>query len=350
LTRRRALGRTAVVLGIIVVMVVAAIGVLVIANQVNPGGPVRLHTQSSTTGPPSTTSTGTNTSCVITGQPGGAYLRILSDSTLTPVTGAVVTAEHRPAACALNGVEYTNTATNMTFTTNGTEWMSLDTTNDGSYSFTVQYSGHTYAFTAGLGPLATTCATLYVPSGRTNVTSGLGTCSNQGQSSTSSTTIVQSSAGCPSNATCGSITYASAGQVLVEYVQTTRFVCQGCGAVNGQSYVGFAVTFENAGNSPIYIPAGTTGVSTSVPPDSILQRVTTLICPGFFAIDKLDPGQNYTLYGPSCDDGYEYQLVQPGKVTVTFSFDWTTNSTASSYPTDFPNSTTISAQFVFASP
>lgn len=290
------------------------------------------------------TSTGTDTNCVITGQPGGINLRILSDSTLTPVTGAVVTAKHDPSACVLNGVEYTNTATTRTFTTSGTSWISLDPTNDGSYSFTIQFSGHTYAFTAGLGPLATTCATLYVPSGRTNVTSGLGTCSSGGQSSTSSTTIIQSSAACPPNAMCGSITYASTGQILVEYVQATH------SDINGKSYVGFAVTFVNAGNSSIYIPAGTTGVSASVLPGSILRQVTTPLCPGFFAINKLDPGQNYTLYGPSCDAGYEYQLVQPGSVTVTFSFNWTTNSKASTYPTDFPNSTTISAQFVFASP
>jgi len=350
-----------------VVIVVAAGAVLVVVNQTNPAGPGQPKTGSNSTATacitttqgnqtsvncssPSITSTGRNTNCVITGQPGGAYLRILSDSALTPVTGAVVTAEHHQAACVLNGVEYTNTATTQTFTTNGSEWIFLDPTNDGSYSFIVQYSGHSYAFTAGLGPLTTTCATLYVPSGRTNVTSGLGGCSSGGQSSTSSITLTQSSATCPSKAMCGSITYASAGQVLVEYVQATQFVCQNCGAVNGQSYVGFAVTFENVGNSSIYIPAGDTGVSTTVPKDSILRQVTTVMCPGFFAIDKLDPGQNFTLYGPSCDAGYEYELVQPGSVTVTFSFNWTNNSTASTYPTDFPNSTTISAQFVFGAP
>ncbi|MDV3292647.1 MAG: hypothetical protein LYZ70_00065 [Nitrososphaerales archaeon] len=121
-------------------------------------------------GSPSVTYTGTNTNCVITGQPGGAFLRILSDSTLAPVTGAVVTATHDPAGCILNGVEYTNTATTQTFTTNGTEWMSLDTTNGGSYSFTVEYSGHSYTFTAELSPVSLICATLYVPSGRTNST------------------------------------------------------------------------------------------------------------------------------------------------------------------------------------
>ena len=167
-------------------------------------------------------------------------------------------------------------------------------------------------------------------------------------SSTSSPVIIQSTVACPSNTTCGSMTRASAGQVQVESVQATQFVCQNCGAVNGQSYVRFAVIFENAGNSPIYIPDGSVGVSISVPPDSILQKVASGLCAGTFAIAKLNPGQNYTLYGPDCFTGYDYQLVQAGSVNVTFSFNWTTNSKASTNPTDFTNSTTISAQFVFA--
>jgi hypothetical protein len=119
---------------------------------------------------PSVTYTGYNAACVMTGQPGGAFLRILSDSTLAPVTGAVVTAMHHPGACIQNGVEYTNTAATQTFTTNGNEWVPLDTFNNGNYSFTVEYSGHRYTFTAELSPVSLTCTTLYVPSGRTNST------------------------------------------------------------------------------------------------------------------------------------------------------------------------------------
>jgi len=135
--------------------------------------------------------------------------------------------------------------------------------------------------------------------------------------------------------------------VQVDSVQATQFVCQNCGAVNGQSYVKFAVTFENAGNSPIYIPDGSAGVSTSVNPDSILQKVASAQCAGTFVIAKVNPGQNYTLYGPDCFTGFDYHLIQPGTANVTFSFNWTTNSKASTNPTDFPTTTTISAQFIF---
>jgi hypothetical protein len=126
------------------------------------------------------TSTGVSTVCIITGQPGGAFLRVISDSTSAPVVGAVVTVVHNPAGCILNGVEYTNTATTQTFTTNGSEWTPLDVTNGGTYSFTVQYSGQTYSFTATLRPVSVTCATLYVPSGRTNstITEFKSTCSS----------------------------------------------------------------------------------------------------------------------------------------------------------------------------
>jgi hypothetical protein len=163
----------------------------------------------------------------------------------------------------------------------------------------------------------------------------------------SSITTITSTVICPSNTTCVSFTYSPTGQVKVDSVQATQFVCQNCGAVNGQSYVSFAVTFENTGNSPIYIPDGSTGVAISVPANSILQPVASELCLGTFSIAELNPGQNYTLYGPSCESGFDYHLVQAGSVSVTFSFNWTTNSKASTYPTDFSNSTTISAQFIF---
>jgi hypothetical protein len=136
----------------------------------------------------------------------------------------------------------------------------------------------------------------------------------------------------------------------VDSVLATQFVCQSCGAVNGDSYVEFAVTFENIGNSPIYFLAGSSGVAIAMSPPagSILQKVISNPCQGIFAIATLNPGQNYTLYGPSCEAGYIYHVVQAGSVNLAFSFNWTTNSTASTNPADFSNSTTISAQFIFA--
>jgi hypothetical protein len=58
----------------------------------------------------------------------------------------------------------------MTFITNSTEWYSLDTTNNAGYTFAIVYSGQSYTVTADLRPISTTCATLFVPSGRMNST------------------------------------------------------------------------------------------------------------------------------------------------------------------------------------
>ena len=107
--------------------------------------------------------TTTSAECSITGQPGPAFIRVLSDSNQTPVGGALVKATNNPAYCG------SETTTSFT-TTAGTQWYPLNSENSGGYSFVVTYLGQTYTFTASLRPLSTTCATLYVPSGRTNVT------------------------------------------------------------------------------------------------------------------------------------------------------------------------------------
>ena len=162
-----------------------------------------------------------------------------------------------------------------------------------------------------------------------------------------STTVATGNASmpCPTNTTCASFTYTANSPVKADSVQATEFVCNNCGAVNGQSYVSFQVDFENVGNSTIYVAAGSGGLSVStLGNSSVLRPVTTQVCAGTFAIVSLNHGENYTMYAPGCDAGFEYQLAQAGSVTVTFSFDWTTNSTAST----FPNSTVITAQFNFA--
>lgn len=127
-------------------------------------------TQSTTCFAPSTTTTVTTAKCSITGQPAGIFFRVLSDSTLKPLTGAAVTAIHNPAGCSINGVVYVNPSTTYTFTTNSTEWIPLDSTDDGSYAFIVNYSGQNYTLNARMNPLSLTCTTLYIPSGRVNST------------------------------------------------------------------------------------------------------------------------------------------------------------------------------------
>lgn len=112
----------------------------------------------------------TSTTCHITGQPAGISFRVLSDSTSEPVTGAFVAAVNRPALC--NGSP-ASSQTVKTFTTNGTEWFPLPSDNNAGYTFFVDWSGHQYNITADLRPVSLTCATLFVSSGRANVTISL---------------------------------------------------------------------------------------------------------------------------------------------------------------------------------
>ncbi len=115
-----------------------------------------------------TTSSTQSFQCVITGQPDGFFLRVVYDSNQTSAPGALVYATNEPATC--NGTPATSQTTSTLITTSGTEWYSFNYGNDGGYSISVKYSGMTYNFTAGLSPLSVTCASLFVPSGRTNVT------------------------------------------------------------------------------------------------------------------------------------------------------------------------------------
>jgi hypothetical protein len=105
--------------------------------------------------------------------PGPFFLRVVSDSNQTPFVGAQVTASSQTTTIGCNGSQ-TTAQTTFTFTTNNTEWYSLDTANRAGYSIVVTYSGHTYNLTSGfaVGPIFVTCASLYLPSGKTNVTMG----------------------------------------------------------------------------------------------------------------------------------------------------------------------------------
>ena len=110
--------------------------------------------------------------CVIMGQPAGMFLKIASDNGGAPIAGAQVIAIHKQADDYCNGVLFRGNFTMISFTTNGTtSWYSLDSTNDGSYSVVVAYSGHLYNLSAQMHPVSVTCAALFITSGRTNVTS-----------------------------------------------------------------------------------------------------------------------------------------------------------------------------------
>lgn len=109
----------------------------------------------------------TSTACSITGQPGGIEISIISDSTSTPVVGARVYATNQPALC--NDAPATSKST-IAFTTSNAQWYSLPSDNNAAYSFIVSYSGQNYTLNANLRPVSMTCATLFIPSGHTNVT------------------------------------------------------------------------------------------------------------------------------------------------------------------------------------
>ena len=108
-----------------------------------------------------------NPACVITGQPGGISLRVISNSTMKPIAGAEVTATSTPAICndqpAIPPVV-------QSYATSSTEWVSLPSDNNAGYSISVRYAGQVYSFNADLSPVSLTCATLLLPSGSTNVT------------------------------------------------------------------------------------------------------------------------------------------------------------------------------------
>lgn len=150
--------RTTAAVLLVVVVVAGALGYVLFASHSS-------HPLDTSPTPVGTTSM--SIVCSISGQPGSFLLRILSDSTQTPVAGAQVSATNKPAYC---GSSPATIQTTTTFTTNSTEWYSFDTTNNAGYSFTVRYSGQSYTLTADLRPISTTCATLFIPSGRTNTT------------------------------------------------------------------------------------------------------------------------------------------------------------------------------------
>jgi hypothetical protein len=163
-------GVVAIVLGI---LVVGSLGVGYFVGNINQKTFTTTTTSIETT---TTTSTEVVTTylspyCTITGQPGGISVRFLNSTTLTPVNGVYVVAVSRPFLCS-DGSTLTPAGpqTVAIFTTGGSEWYPLSSDSNHAYSIAAFYAGHTYNFTADLRPVSMTCATLYIPSGQTNVT------------------------------------------------------------------------------------------------------------------------------------------------------------------------------------
>ncbi len=266
--------------------------------------------------------------CSVSGEGQGFYIRALSDSTDQPISDLIV------QATLIDNCG--STIYSSPFTTNGTGWIQISNEGNGvKFFLSVTSDGQRDTFSIPIPPEQPEYVTLYLPSGSYMATTKPPT----------TTSTVTSPATCPSGTACASFAYGPTGHVQVLSVQATQFVCQNCGAVNGQSYLTFQVALENVGNSSIYIAGGTGELSVSIPANSsVVHTVPTQECAGTFTIIELGQGQNYTLYGPPCDDGLDYQVVQAGTVSIAFSFDWTTNPATNT----FPDSTAISAEFTFA--
>jgi hypothetical protein len=114
------------------------------------------------------------TTCIVSSSPGPFFVRVVSDSDQTPIAGAMVTATSETTTVSCSGLADGTSQIALSFITNGTEWYQLPTSNMDpyiGYSIAVAYAGQTDNFNASLSfPPSVTCATLYLPSGTTNVT------------------------------------------------------------------------------------------------------------------------------------------------------------------------------------
>jgi hypothetical protein len=126
-----------------------------------------------------------SSTCVITGV-GGFSLRVVSDSTGSPVSGEKVNAIDQLGCGSIPQVVYLDN-----FSASEGGWLTpvfpIQATPAGQLNFTVTYQGHTYDFTTDVPPLGSNCVTLHVPSGSVateNVMNGSGSYCYQESSTT----------------------------------------------------------------------------------------------------------------------------------------------------------------------
>ena len=117
---------------------------------------------------------------------GGFQLRIVSDSSGTPVTGEAINATGT-LGVDCNGQLEIQVVHIYRFSIGQMGWLMpifpSQALEGGNLNFTVAYQGKTYNFAAGFPPVGTDCATLSVPSGtvtRTTVMNGIGSYCFQG--------------------------------------------------------------------------------------------------------------------------------------------------------------------------
>jgi hypothetical protein len=138
----------------------------------NSSSAASTNSMTSTTSTSSSQESGSTCLTIFPGQPQGAFIRILNDSTSGPIVGANVTAKAPIAGSCDSSAQPYGT---VKFTTNDSEWYSLPVLNRGTYQINVTYLGRAYAFTLPLGLSIYNCGTLYLPSGLTNMTTSIQT-------------------------------------------------------------------------------------------------------------------------------------------------------------------------------
>ncbi len=163
--RRTAIGTTAIVIGIVAIVLVAAIDVLVIATQPNISTtihPSSLSNQSTIPSASATATTLTSNSaassvsavCSITAESAGAAVRVLSDS------GSPIAGEQFSGA----NINPCGNSTISPIATDSSGWIALPGTL-GTYNLTLSYQGRGYNVNVPMYPVTLTEVTLRVPSG-----------------------------------------------------------------------------------------------------------------------------------------------------------------------------------------
>lgn len=175
--RRVAVARATAALSAGVLLLAATLAV-VLAEPTYPGKTTTVvsttsvsYVQNMTTIITLTQTTSQSTKCTVLAESGPLYIEILNDSSKSPVVGAQVTATNTPVTCDQT-TALDNNFTVMFTTGPARSYSIFGGGSDSSFLVTVFYAGHTYPFKIQLAIESATCASLYLPSGRENVTSG----------------------------------------------------------------------------------------------------------------------------------------------------------------------------------
>lgn len=242
-----------------------------------------------------------STPCTFMAQPGSLFLRVISDSNQTPISGAQVSATSAPWLC--NGFPVAPKTT-MTFVTNSTEWHYVGGgASEAAFSFDVKYAAHSYSFTESVLVEGVSCVTLFIPSGDTNVTWGTfqSTCPPRALSTSSSSTTSSSSAIITGNFTTTSLFH--------------RVTFQQEGACSPAVYVApWSVTLGNATESePPNTQVQNGGYSAGPEPASV-YTIAFSVPNGTYRYSVRPEGAFYSYTGTVTVNGADVSITLSGPV------------------------------------